>query len=86
MVKPKEKVKDLSFDDLGRLGVGPGHRLYWDGVPLQTEQRLAKFERVLAVIALVAVIIGGLGTLAQGVEASHTFGCKFHWWSTGCQK
>jgi len=80
------EVEHLRYSDLDRIGVGKDGRLYWDGRPVQTEQRLAKFERVLAVIALVAVIIGGLSTLAQGVDAGHTVGCKFHCWSVGCQK
>lgn len=50
-------VTPVTFDDLGRLGVGPNNRLYWDEEPVVTDSEL----RVGGLLNA-AVVVGGLGT------------------------
>jgi hypothetical protein len=81
-------VTPISFANIGRLGVGKDGRLYWDGKPVETGQRLSLtwWQTILAIAASIAVIIGSLGAIAQGLDAGHNFGCKMHWLTTGCPK
>jgi hypothetical protein len=83
-----EHLSPVSFSDLGRLAVGPDRRLYWDGAPVQTQQRLTLtlWQNIVAAITALAIILGGLGALAQGLDAGHQLGCRLDWWNVGCQK
>jgi hypothetical protein len=81
-------VHEITYADLGRLGVGADHRLYWDGLPVRTEQRLALtiFQSLIAIAAAAAITLGGLGGFVLGVTAAHDFGCAGHWWQWGCER
>lgn len=51
-------VKEITWNDLSRLGVGPDNFLYWDGNRLQTETKLGTFERGLATtVALSSIVL-----------------------------
>jgi hypothetical protein len=78
---PKE-VTPISYGDLGKLGVGPGNQLYWDGKPVVTKRRLdfTFGEKMLAGLTALAIIFGGLGGFIQGISAANDLGCKWAWW------
>jgi hypothetical protein len=65
-----QEVEQLTFDDIGRIGV---HRrtnqLYWDGLPLVTERRWTTVERRIAWIGLAIATVGVLATAVQAVAA-----------------
>ena len=56
------KMRGITYDQLGLIGVDENYRLYWDGKPVVTEERLT-----LAWWVNVAVVIGALSTLALAV-------------------
>jgi hypothetical protein len=80
-------VHVITNQDIARLGVGQGGQLYWDGRPVVTRSRLdlSSWQRGIAIIAAIAALAGGLGSCASGIDATRSFGCKLHWWATGCQ-
>jgi hypothetical protein len=64
------EVKTIRIDDLDRLGVDETNKLYWDGKPLVTEERI-----VLARWVNVAVVVGSLAAfLTAIVEILKFFG------------
>jgi hypothetical protein len=73
-------VHPMSYADAEHLGVDEKGGLYWNGVRLS----LTPGQTALATLVSIAVILGSLGALAQGIDAGHDFGCKLHWWTTGC--
>ena len=56
------KVRAITIDELDHLAVDENNRLYWDGKPVVTDERLT-----LAWWVNVAVVIGALSTLALAV-------------------
>ena len=84
----RSKEASISLEGLALLGLDNQTQLYWDGKPVVITQRLTLswWQRVWAVLAALAIILGGLGALAIGVNAGHNFGCKFEWWSAGCPR
>jgi hypothetical protein len=80
-----EGVGPITWNNLGRPGVGRDNQLYWDGKPVEIRRRL-KLSRIQIAGAFVvglAAIVGGLGT---GLNEGFDFGCKLHWWTEGCSK
>lgn len=75
-------VRQAGYDSFELLGVDNDNKLYWDGHPIEVRRRfdLTFWQRLGAVI----VVFGALGAVAQGIDASHDFGCRLHWWTTGC--
>ncbi len=55
-------VKTITIGQLDRLGVDGQNRLYWDGKPLVTEERI-----VLARWVNVSVVVGSASTLLVAV-------------------
>lgn len=55
-------VKTITLDQLDRLGVDAHNKLYWDGKPLVTEERI-----VLARWVNVAVFAGSVSTLVVAI-------------------
>ncbi len=81
------RVTPISWNNIGRLGVGQDGQLYWDGRPVVTRSRLnlSSWQRFLAAFTAAAIIAGGFGGLMAGVDAGHHFGCQVHWWTDGCK-
>jgi hypothetical protein len=81
-------VRVAGYEAAELLGVDNDKRLYWDGHPIEVRRRLdlTFWQKAGAVIVGSAVVITALGTVAQGIDAGHNFGCKMHWWTTGCAK
>jgi len=81
-------VRSIDWKSMARLGVSDDGLLYWDGKPIELRQRLALtwWQKIVALLTALAIIVGGLGGLAQGIDAGHNFGCKIHWWTRGCSK
>ena len=50
-------VTEMTIGHMARLGVGQDGFLYWDGKKLQTETRLATFERVLGIAVAVSTLV-----------------------------
>lgn len=62
--------KMIGLDQLDRLGIDENNKLYWDGKPLVTEERI-----VLARWVNAAIILGAISTLAlAAIEALRFFG------------
>jgi hypothetical protein len=80
-------VETIGWKNLNRLGVGQDGGLYWDGRPIVTRSRLDLTfrQRLAAWVTALAIIAGGLGSFAAGLDAGHSFGCKLHWWTRGCR-
>ena len=78
----------INPEGLALLGLDNQTQLYWDGKPVVITQRLtlSRWQRVWAAITATAIIFGGLGALAMGVNSAHNFGCKLEWWSVGCPR
>ncbi len=78
-------VTGISYGDLGKLGVGPDRRLYWDGKPVEVQRRLkfSRLQTIGAVLVGLAAIVGGVGT---GLNEGFDFGCKVHRWAQGCSR
>jgi hypothetical protein len=55
-------VRGIGDDDFVRLGVDEHHKLYWDGKPVVTEERLT-----LTWWVNIAVVVGALSTFAMAV-------------------
>lgn len=57
----------ISFENIGRLGVGRDGQLYWDGKPVQLRRRLvlSRWQKIGALIVGTAAVIGALGSFAQ---------------------
>ena len=55
-------VHQVSFNDVGRFGVSPKNELFWDGRRILTSNqvRLSFFQTLLALLATLATIIGGV--------------------------
>ncbi len=67
-------VKTISLDQLDRLGIDEANRLYWDGKPLVTEERI-----VLARWVNAAVITGAAATVVTAaIEILQCFGFGCH--------
>ena len=66
----------ISLEGLALLGLDNQTQLYWDGKPVVITQRLtlSRWQKVWAALAAIAIILGGLGALAIGVDAGHNFG------------
>lgn len=81
-----EGVQAISWDNIGRLGVGRDGRLYWDGRQVETRRRLdlTFWQKVIAAVSGFAIIAGGCGGLVQGIAAGYELGCKRTWWTEGC--
>ncbi|MDP2002904.1 MAG: hypothetical protein Q8J86_08230 [Desulfurivibrionaceae bacterium] len=63
-------IKTITLDQLDRLGIDETNKLYWDGKPLVTEERI-----VLARWVNIAVIVGAVAALITAVvEALKFFG------------
>lgn len=56
--------KTIGLDQLDRLGVDENNKLYWDGKPLVTEERI-----VLAGWVNAAIVLGAMSTFVlAGIE------------------
>jgi hypothetical protein len=80
-------VTPISFETIGRLGVGEDWYLYWDGRPVVTRRRLelSRRQKAVGIVTVIAVIVASLGSLASGLDAGLAFGCKVHLWTAGCK-
>lgn len=79
-------VRQISLEGLGLLGIDGEQRLYWDGKRIEVRQRLTLswWQKLGAVLVVVATVTGGLGSCAQGVVEVVKFGCQRGWWHHGC--
>jgi len=55
----KKRPHAITIGDFGRLGVDDDRNLYWDGQPLQLQQRVSLSRWVN-----IAIVVGGLSTFA----------------------
>lgn len=82
-----DNVRALTLTGLDLLGIDETNQLYWDGAPIVVRRRLdlTFWQKVWAVIAALAIVLGGIGSAAQGINAGFDFGCKVHWLSKNCK-
>ena len=80
-------VSPISYQGIGRLGVGRDNQLYWDGRPVVTRSRLelSRWQRVVAIVTALMVIAGGLGSCVSGIDAAFNVACKTQWRQAGCK-
>ena len=83
-------VGSITWNDIGRLGVGPDNRLYWDGRPVVVERRLVlslpQPQKIWAAVFAFAALLAAIGTVAQGWAAGHDWLCKVGLVVTWCQR
>jgi hypothetical protein len=75
-------VQQISLQDLGqRLGMDGQQKLYWDGQPLVTDRFLAltRWEKIWAIIAAIALTLGGVGEFVHGWTSYNEWACAMHW-------
>jgi hypothetical protein len=80
-------VVPVSYENIGRMGVGHDGLLYWNGRPVVTHRTIAlgRRQRAAAILVALAALAAAVGSCASGIDAAHSFGCKLHWWTMGCQ-
>jgi hypothetical protein len=80
-------VEPISFENIGRLGVGRDSQLYWDGKPVQLRRRLvlSRWQKIGTLVVGTAAVIGALGSFAQGWSAYHEWACRVGWPAVVCQ-
>lgn len=63
-------VQSITWDGIGRLGVGSDNRLYWDGKPVVTQSRLGltTWQKIGAGGTVFAVVLGGFLALLQIID------------------
>jgi|HubBroStandDraft_6_1064221.scaffolds.fasta_scaffold252857_3 hypothetical protein len=76
-------VRGISIDETDLLGVDGEGRLYWNGKPVEVSQRLTLswWQEVAALIVSAFVIIGAIGSAAQGWAAYNTWACTVGWYA-----
>ena len=74
-------VTKISYGNIGRLGVGKDDKLYWDGKPVQLEQRLtlSALQRFWAIVLATATFFAALGSVTQGWTAYNDWACRVGW-------
>lgn len=63
-------VQPISWENIGRLGVGSDNRLYWDGKPVVTRSRLGltTWQKFGAGVTVIAAALGGFYALLQIID------------------
>ena len=76
----------VDMTDLSRLSIDQEGRLYWDGNPVVTHQRLSmsRAQIVGASVIAVFVVIGAIGAALQGSVAARELACRFGWSASAC--
>src|SRR5258708_28502548 len=71
-------VRPMSWEQSEKLGVDANGHLFWDGKPVEVNQRviLTTMQKVAAVVVPIAAIFEGLGSCTQGLHATYNIGCK----------
>ena len=79
-------VKAISLEGVQLLGLDDDNRLYWDGQEIVVRRRLdlSVWQRIGAVLAVLAAIAAGGGTLVQAGMQAVDFGCARHAWPHWC--
>jgi hypothetical protein len=80
-------VRRIGQDDLDQLGIDADGALYWNGKRVQVRQRLVltTWQRIVAFVTSIAIILGGIGAAAQGWAAYSLWACQIGAWSpTAC--
>jgi hypothetical protein len=70
-------VEPIGVEDLGRLGINADHELFWDGRRIEVRRSLVLtgLQKTVAAVVTVAAILGGLGSLASGLNNAAIFAC-----------
>lgn len=71
----KGDIRPITIDELDRLGINGENELFWDNRPIEIRHRWTRFEKTLAAVVSVCVILGGLGALASGIKDGAEFLC-----------
>ncbi|MGA8158605.1 MAG: hypothetical protein WB822_20860 [Rhodoplanes sp.] len=81
-----EGVRQIGIGEISALGVDSKGRLYWHGqlVEIRNRIKLTYWQSVGAIVVSFFVIIGGLGSAAQGTAVFHD--CKMQLWSFACPR
>jgi hypothetical protein len=70
-------VEPISLEELGRLGIGPGGQLFWDGRSVEVRRRLvlSTLQRFVATVVTICAVLGGLGGFVTGMNNLSIFLC-----------
>jgi len=76
-------IRQISVEDLGRLGIDANNRLYWDKKRVETRIGFTRLQKALAFIIGLCAILGGLGGFVTGLKDASEFLCARgqHWLS-----
>jgi hypothetical protein len=60
-------VRPISLDGTALIGIGPDHRLYWDGqlVAISRKITLNGYQTLLATVTATGAFLGGLAALLR---------------------
>jgi hypothetical protein len=85
--KPQGRnINPVDMTDLSRLSIDHDGRLYWDGKPVETHNRLSMSRRQIVGASIVAVfvVIGAIGAALQGAAAAQEWVCRLGWTIGNC--
>jgi hypothetical protein len=77
-------VRSISQTELDLLGVDNNGRLYWEGRPVAVSRRLTGWQTLGAFVVGTFVVVGGIGSFAQGWAVYHDWACKVGWPAITC--
>lgn len=88
MARKTDDLEEFYFSGNGTvLAVGTtDRRLYVNGQPVVTEQRivLTAWQKTISSIVAIAAFCAAIAGCVQGVDAGHNFACKLEWIERGC--
>jgi hypothetical protein len=61
-------------------------RLYWDGTPVEVSRRLTGWQTLGAFVVGLFIVIGSVGSFAQGWSVYHDWACQVGWPTVVCRR
>jgi hypothetical protein len=77
-------VRTISLDEVDLLGVDRNNRLYWDGRPVEVSRRLTGWQTFGAFLVGTFVVLGAIGSFAQGWSVYNDWACRAGWPAVRC--
>ena len=77
-------VRGIGIEEASLLGVDDDGRLYWDGTPVAVSRKLTGWQTFGAFVVGSFVVIGSIGSFAQGWSTYHEWACDVGWPTVVC--
>lgn len=70
-------VEPIGVENLARLGLDEGNRLFWDGrqVEMRRVLTLTRMQKSVAAVVTTFAVLGGLGGFLSGINNASLFLC-----------